>query len=161
MARTIWLAGGLAGDDTDGHIDDVARFAAPGRVVAVRAPQGHPDHAVLEENWERLARARDARGERLELAALPHPTVFFAGGTPLPASYANFYLANGVALVPVFGAPSDEPALRVLEELLPERRIVPIRCERLVIGLGAIHCCTKEEPAPQKQTAAEGPPRAK
>ena len=155
--RTIWLPGGIAGDDTDGHIDDVARFVAPGRVAAVRAPGGHPDSPMLEANWERLRRARDARGERLELAALPHPPPLFADGARLPASYANFYLANGVVLVPVFGAPSDESALRVLEDLLPDRRVVPIRCEGLVIGLGAIHCCTKEEPAPPKARARGGP----
>jgi agmatine deiminase len=146
--KVIWLAAGIEGDDTDGHIDDVARFVAPGRVVAARSrSRGDPDFSVLEENWQRLGAARDAGGERLECAELPMPPPLVAGGARLPASYANFYLANDLALVPVFGAQSDETALRALEELLPERRVVPVRCEALVEGLGAIHCCTKEEPS--------------
>lgn len=143
----IWLAGGIAGDDTDGHIDDVARFVREGVVAAVRCRDGSdPDHAILEENWRRLQAARDAGGHALELAELPAPPPFERRGERLPASYANFYLANGVALVPVFGAPSDERALRILSDLLPDREIVPIRSLGLVEGLGSIHCVTQQEP---------------
>ncbi len=147
--RTIWLAGGIAGDDTDGHVDDVARFVRPGLVAAVTSEiPGDPDRSVLEENRRRLLAARDARDRRLEVVELPAPPPLVRRGERLPASYANFYLANGVALVPVFGAQSDERALRTLSQLLPEREIVPIPSAGLVEGLGAIHCATQQEPAP-------------
>ncbi len=147
--QVVWLAGGIEGDDTDGHVDDVARFIGPGRVAAVRCrDRAEPDHDVLEENWRRLGEARDATGARLQRVELPAASrvVAASGDARLPASHANFYLANEVALVPVFGGESDDRALRILEEALPGRRIEPIRCEGLVEGLGAIHCCTKEEP---------------
>ncbi len=146
--RVVWLAGGIEGDDTDGHVDDVARFVAPGRVAAIRSRRrGDPDFDILEENWARLRDARDAAGVRLECVELPTPPPLTKAGARLPASYANFYLANRTALVPVFGVASDEAALRILEDLLADREVVPIRCEALVEGLGAIHCCTKEEPS--------------
>lgn len=144
----IWLAGGIAGDDTDGHVDDVARFVRRGVVAAVRSRDPRdPDYAILEENWRRLRRARDAAGALLELAELPAPPPVERGAHRLPASYANFYIANGVALVPVFEVPSDEVALRILADLLPERQIIPIPCRGLIEGLGAIHCATQQEPA--------------
>ena len=145
----LWLGEGIEGDDTDGHVDDVARFVAPGTVVtAVEPDPGDPNHAPLADNLRRLRGMRDADGKPLAVAELPMPPRLSAEGARSPASYANFYLANGVALVPVFGARSDERALAVLRELLPGRDVVGIPCRELVAGLGAIHCVTQQEPAP-------------
>jgi agmatine deiminase len=144
----LWLGDGICGDDTDGHVDDVARFVAPDAVVAALEPDASdPNHAPLQANWQRLRAARDADGKPLRLAALPMPPARLANGQRCPASYANFYLANGVALVPTFGAASDARALAVLRECLPEREVVGIPCAELVAGLGAIHCLTQQQPA--------------
>jgi agmatine deiminase len=139
--EVIWLEGEIAGDDTDGHVDQLARFVAPGTVVAVR----------LTETLEPLRGARDARGRPLCVVELPAPPQVRVDGAPVPASYANFYLGNGVALVPVFGVPEDERALAVLGELLPDRQLTGIPCRDLAVGLGAIHCVTQQEPAPTSQ----------
>ena len=138
--RVIWLPGGIAGDDTDGHIDDVCRFVAPGVVVAASADAGS-DQAILAAN----RRALEAAG--LEVHDLPMPPAHRVDGERCPASYTNFYLANGAALVPLFGAPSDARALDVLRDLLPGREVVGIPCGHLILGLGAIHCLTQQEPA--------------
>jgi agmatine deiminase len=146
--RVLWLAGGIEGDDTDGHVDDVARFVAPGVVVAaVCTDPADANCAPLAENRRRLARMTDARGAALSVSELPMPPRLGAGGQRSPASYANFYLANGVALVPVFGAATDARALAILRELLAGREVVGIPCLELVSGLGAIHCVTQQEPA--------------
>ena len=146
--RVLWLAEGIEGDDTDGHVDDVARFVAPGVVVAAVCPDAaDPNHAPLAENRRRLAGMTDARGAALSIADLPMPPRLARHGHRSPASYANFYLANGVALVPTFGAPSDARALAILRELLPDREVTGIPCVELVSGLGAIHCVTQQEPA--------------
>ncbi len=144
----LWLGDGIAGDDTDGHVDDFARFVAPGVVVAASEPDpGDANHAPLAENLRRLRSLRDARGRRLTVVELPMPAPRFADGRRLPASHANFYLANAVVLLPTFGGPSDARAAAVLRELLPDRAVVPIRCENLVVGLGALHCVTQQQPA--------------
>jgi agmatine deiminase len=146
--RVVWLGDGIVGDDTDGHVDDVARFVAPGTVVAAHEPDpGDPNHEPLADNLERLGRARDARGRALDVVRLPMPPPVVIDGVRCPASYANFYLANGLALVPVFDSPRDAEALAVLGELLPDRQLVPIPSRALVIGLGAVHCLTQQEPA--------------
>ena len=145
----LWLGEGIAGDDTDGHVDDVARFVAPGVVVVAEQPDpADPDHAPLAANLARLRGMRDARGRRLEAVPLPMPPPIRVAGVRCPASYANFYLANGVALVPVFGVPEDARALGILRELLPGREVVGIAARALVVGLGAAHCLTQQEPAP-------------
>ncbi|MDX1649587.1 MAG: agmatine deiminase family protein, partial [Myxococcota bacterium] len=147
--RVLWLGGGIEGDDTDGHVDDVARFVAPGVVVAAeQRDPADPDHAPLAANLERLRGMRDARGRRLEVVPLPMPPRVEAAGARCPASYANFYLANEVALVPVFDAAQDARALAILRELLPGREVVGIPARTLVVGLGAVHCLTQQEPAP-------------
>jgi agmatine deiminase len=138
--RVIWLAGGIEADDTDGHIDDCARFVAKGVVVAARADSG-PDQPMLAENHRRLLAAG------LEVHDLPMPPVHRVAGEACPASYANFYLANGVALAPVFGAASDARALAVLRDMLPGREVIGVPCRTLVLGLGAIHCLSQQEPA--------------
>ncbi len=146
--HVLWLGDGIAGDDTDGHIDDLARFVDAGTVVTVvESDPSDANHAPLAENLRRLRGLRDQDGKPLALATLPMPPPLLVDGQRCPASYANFYLANGVALVPVFGAPSDGRALAVLRELLPGREIVGIPCADLVYGLGAVHCMTQQEPS--------------
>jgi agmatine deiminase len=146
--RVIWLGDGIAGDDTDGHVDDIARFVAPGVVVAaVEDDASDPNHAPLRDDLARLRAARDLAGRAFEIATLPMPPPLVDGGVRLPASHVNFLLANGVALVPVFGGRSDAVALAVLRELLPGRDVVGIPSSDLVYGLGAVHCLTQQEPA--------------
>jgi agmatine deiminase len=146
--QVLWLGQGIAGDDTDGHVDDIARFVGPGSVVAVVEDDPHDANAApLAANLRRLRGMRDADGKPLSLATLPMPPPLHVAGQRCPASYANFYLGNGVALVPTFGAPSDARALATLRELLPGREVVGVRCEELVYGLGAIHCLSQQEPA--------------
>ena len=153
----VYLPGGIAGDDTDGHIDDVARFLNPTTVALVVPAEGHPDHAIGQRNRQALREARDQRGQPFEVIELPAPEPvsfdfpadrFQPGGrAPLPCSYANFLITNGVVFVPTFGQASDEPALRTLDAAMPEHTIVPIRCEWLAVGLGTLHCLTMQQPA--------------
>jgi agmatine deiminase len=146
--EVVWVGGDLAGDDTDGHVDQLARFVAPGRVLAARQPDsGDPNHAALAANLERFAAARDARGRLLEVIPVDIPARFAYEGTQLPASHLNFYIANGLVAVPVFGSPTDEPALQLLEQCFPGRRIEPVDCRELIRGRGALHCITRDEPA--------------
>jgi len=146
--HVVWLGDGIEGDDTDGHVDDIARFVAPGVVVAAScADASDPNHAPLAENLRRLRAARDARGAALTVVELPMPERLAVGGQRSPASHANFYLANRVALVPVFGGASDARALAILRELLPGREVIGIPSAELVSGFGAVHCVTQQEPA--------------
>lgn len=136
------------GDDTDGHIDQLARFVAPGRVLAARQPDRlDPNRTSLEANLEILAAATDAAGRRLEVVPLDIPARFAFEGTQLPASHLNFLVGNGFVAVPVFGGPTDERALRVIESCFPGRAIEPVDCTALVRGRGGIHCVTRDEPA--------------
>jgi agmatine deiminase len=144
----LWLDGAIEGDDTDGHVDDLARFVGPSTVVAVRESDAEdPNAAALEENFTRLRRMRDERGAPLDVVALPMPPPVVEGGVRCPASYANFYLANGLALVPTFDVPEDARALAILGELLTGREVLGIPARDLVMGLGAVHCLTQQEPA--------------
>jgi agmatine deiminase len=147
--QVLWLGEGIAGDDTDGHIDDIARFTGPASVVAVEPPgRSDPDHAPLADNLRRLRAMADRDGRPLEVATLPSPDPVFAhDGRRLPASYANFYVSNAAVCVPVFGGRRDERALRMLRRAFRGRRIAPIRCERLVEGMGTLHCVTQQIPA--------------
>jgi agmatine deiminase len=148
VRHTIWLGEGIAGDDTDGHIDDIARFVAPDTVVCARAddPQD-TNYAVLHDNYRRLQAATDQDGQALRLIALPMPGPVGPADAPLPASYANFYIANGVVLVPTYDHPNDAVALDILQKVFLHRRVIGIPCEPLVWGLGAIHCITQQQPA--------------
>lgn len=148
-ARTvIWLGKGIVGDDTHGHIDDLARFVGPGRVVLCVEPDARdPNHAILAENHERLAGARDAAGRSIEVIPLPMPRAVVCDGQRLPASYANFYVANGVVIVPTFDDPADRVALGTLAECFPDRTVVGIHARDLVWGLGTLHCMSQQEPA--------------
>jgi len=146
--RVLWVGGELAGDDTDGHIDQLARFVAPGRVVAARQPDPlDPNHAALAANLDLLRTLVDARGRRLEVIPIDIPPRFTFGQTQLPASHLNFYVANGLVAVPVFHGPSDEPALRTIEGFFPDRRVVPVPCHELIRGRGGLHCITRDQPA--------------
>jgi agmatine deiminase len=144
----IWLDHGIAGDDTHGHVDDIARFVAPDTIVAmVEANAQDENYSALQENLGRLKAARNPDGERFEIVEIPmpHPLVF--EGRRLPASYANFYIANGMVLVPVFNDPHDRIALDILAANFPTREIVPIYSGDLIWGFGALHCMTQQEPA--------------
>ena len=149
VSHLIWLGEGIAGDDTDGHIDDIARFVNPTTVVCiVEANSKDENYRYLQENYERLQCATDQNGEKLSIVKLPCPQPVYYDGARLPASYANFYVANGVVLVPILNDPNDAEVLGVLGELFAERKVVGLRCNEVVAGLGAIHCVTQQEPAP-------------
>jgi len=149
VEKVLWLGEGVAGDDTDGHVDDITRFIGPGKVVtAVQADTDDPDHAPLMANLRRLQKMKDARGRRLEIVELPMPApVRDADGERLPASHANFYVCNAAVCVPVFGSPTDDEACAILGACFPDRAVVPIRCEHLVEGLGALHCMSQQVPS--------------
>ena len=148
VCHFIWLGCGIVGDDTDGHVDDVARFVDPSTVVCAREtdPQD-PNFGLLEDNFRRLQKATDGRGRPLDVVPMPMPGHVGSSHERLPASYVNFYIGNGVVLVPTFGHPNDDRALSILQELFPDRRVAGIRCEPLAQGLGAIHCVTQQQPA--------------
>jgi agmatine deiminase len=146
--HVLWLKGGIAGDDTHGHVDDTARFVNASTIVACVEPDRHDaNHRVLKENWRRLATMRDAHGRQFSLAELPMPEPVYFAGQRLPASYANFYVANAGVLVPVFNDINDARALKILEHCFKGRPIIPIYCRDLVWGLGTIHCLTQQQPA--------------
>jgi agmatine deiminase len=143
----LWLKDGIEGDDTDGHIDDLTRFVSPRTVVTVVEPnRADPNHAPLAANRRLLDTLRVA-GTPLTVVELPMPTPQYLERQRLPASYANFYIANGAVLVPVFGCPADDTACGVLKDCFPGRRVVPIDCRVLIAGLGALHCLTQQVPA--------------
>ena len=143
----IWLGRGIAGDDTHGHVDDIARFVAPRTVVAaIEADPSDVNHAPLAENLARLRRAR-VRGRRLTVVPIPMPGPLWFGRQRLPASYLNFYVANGLVLVPTFNDAADRVALSRLADLFPDRDVVGIHAVDLVLGLGTLHCSTLQEPA--------------
>jgi agmatine deiminase len=147
--HVLWLGEGVAGDDTDGHIDDIARFVSPATIVcAVEEDPADVNYHVLQDNLRRLELARDAAGRPYHVVTLPMPRPVLAQGDRLPASYANFYIANGVVLLPVFSQPNDQRAIDRLQPLFPNRRVVAIDCEPLVWGMGAIHCVTQQQPGP-------------
>ena len=146
IKKVLWLGRGIVGDDTHGHIDDLARFVNARTVVTVL--EGNPsdeNYAILHENRERLESMTDADGNRLEVVPLPMPRPLAFDGMRLPASYANFYIANGVVIVPTFNDPADRVALGTLAELFPDREVVGVHCVDLVWGLGTLHCMTQQE----------------
>jgi agmatine deiminase len=148
VAKVIWLGCGIAGDDTHGHVDDLCRFVAPGRVVLCHeSDPADVNYRPLEENRERLRGARTADGSRLDVVTLPMPKPLILDGQRLPASYANFYICNAAVLVPTFNDPADREALGTLAELIPDRPVVGIHAVDLVWGLGTLHCLTQQQPA--------------
>ena len=146
--NTIWLGRGIAGDDTHGHVDDLCRFVDARTIVLCREPDGtDANHAPLEENRERLEGARLQDGSRPDLVFLPMPAPLGLDGQRLPASYANFYVANGAVLVPTFNDPNDRVALGILGELFRDRPVIGVHAVDLVWGLGTLHCLSQQEPA--------------
>jgi len=146
LEEVLWLAGGLAGDDTDGHVDNAARFVSARTVVAAfTGDESDESAAVLEENYARL-RNYGGRGGPLEVVKLPVPSPADYGSGQLPASYANFYIANRAVLVPVFGDGRDEEALGLLKGFFPGREVAGVDCRVMIRGLGAIHCVTQQQP---------------
>jgi agmatine deiminase len=146
--HTIWLGRGIFGDDTHGHVDDLTRFVSPDTVITmVENNSKDVNHKPLRENLRRLQVARDQNGKPLTIVEIPMPAPVVFEGRRLPASYANFYIANGIVLVPVFNDPNDRTALNTLAELFPDRSIVPIYSGDLVWGLGTMHCMTQQQPS--------------
>jgi agmatine deiminase len=146
--QVIWLGRGIAGDDTHGHVDDISRFVAADTIVtAVEPDASDPNHEPLAENLERLKAARTADGKQFNVVELPLPRAVMFRGQRLPASYANFYIANGLVLVPTFNDPNDRVALNILAELFPRRDVIGVHSVDLVWGLGTLHCMTQQQPA--------------
>ncbi|MFH1922956.1 MAG: agmatine deiminase family protein [Planctomycetota bacterium] len=146
--RVVWIRGSIAGDDTDGHVDQLARFVGPTTVVAAleRNPADE-NHAVLKENFEALQRTTDQEERPFEVIPLPMPRPIHFQGRRLPASYANFYIANGLVVAPQFDDPADREAAATLARLFPDRKVCGLPAVDLAWGLGAYHCATRDEPA--------------
>ena len=147
--RTIWLGASCVGDDTHGHVDDVARFVSRDTVVLAYEPDtADENHKISVDNFKRLeSAAKDPAVGPLRIVKLPFPAPVLMLGERLPASYANFYIANGVVIVPTFNDPNDRVALNILSELFPGRRVIGIYARDLVWGLGTLHCLSQQEPA--------------
>ncbi len=148
-ARNVfWLGHGIVGDDTHGHVDDICRFVDAKTLVLVRETNARDrNYRPLAENWERIRELRLEDGSRPEIVALPMPAPLFHDGLRLPASYANFYIANAAVLVPTFNDPQDRVALGILGELIRDRPVVGIHAVDLVLGFGTLHCLTQQQPA--------------
>jgi len=147
VREVLWLGQGIEGDDTDGHIDDLARFVSERVVVpVVEEKRDSPNYQALQENLARL-RAMKIGGEPLEVFELPMPRRIVREDLVLPASYANFYIANNCVLLPTFADPMDEPARETLQRLFPDRKVIGIDCRELIWGLGTFHCLTQQQPA--------------
>lgn len=158
-SHTLWLTGPLTGDDTDGHIDTLARFISPDTISLPRTNPNHPDHKRLERNWERLHFARDIHGKPFNRIALPVPApIHFTypppqdrphqpGTQQLPATYTNFLISNGRLFLPTYNQPNDEDAIETLADAMPDHEIVPIPSDTLIVGMGALHCLTMHETA--------------
>jgi agmatine deiminase len=155
VVKVLWLGEGIVGDDTDGHIDDIARFVATDTIVcAVEDDPADANYELLQDNLKRAREMVDSRGKPFRIETLPMPGIVGGSSTDsrnlerLPASYANFYIANKVVLAPVFDHSNDARAVETLQTLFPDRLVVPINCEPLVWGMGTIHCVSQQQPRP-------------
>jgi agmatine deiminase len=147
VREVLWLAQGIEGDDTDGHIDDLARFVSErGVVTVVEEKRDSPNYEALRENLARL-RSMKIEGAPLQVFELPMPRRIVRENLVLPASYANFYIANNCVLLPTFADPMDEPARKTLQRLFADRKVIGIDCRELIWGLGTFHCLTQQQPA--------------
>lgn len=148
VTNILWLGKGIAGDDTHGHVDDLCRFVGPRTVVLCREQNPHDaNYLPLRENWERVKDMRLEDGSKLEVVPLPMPSPLYFDGQRLPASYANFYIANTAVLVPTFNDPLDRVALGTLAEVFSDRPVIGIHAVDLVWGLGTLHCLTQQQPS--------------
>jgi agmatine deiminase len=149
VTNILWLGDGIAGDDTDGHIDDLARFVAPDTIVTVLEDDpADANYKVLQENLNRLQTMRDQNNQPFKIETLPMPPALIHEDTRMPASYANFYIANNAVMIPTFNCPQDAIASAKLATLFPNRQIVSIPSTDLVWGLGSVHCLTQQHPTP-------------
>ncbi len=147
MSNIIWLKEGLEGDDTDGHVDDIARFVNENTVVCMsEANNADKNYEALQNNLQILKNSKTESGQKLNVIELPMPDFVGDKEGRLPASYANFYIGNSCILLPVFGHANDKKAISILEKSFPNRKVIPIRCNELVYGFGAIHCVTQQQP---------------
>jgi agmatine deiminase len=148
VRNVLWLGNGIVGDDTHGHVDDLSRFVNPTTVVTiVEENRADANYSALQDNLTRLKSMRDQDGKQLQVDPLPMPAPVYFDGQRLPASYANFYIANKIVIVPTFSDPNDRVALNTLAKLFPDRDVVGLPCRDLVLGLGTLHCMTQQEPA--------------
>ncbi len=148
IEQVLWMNRGIAGDDTHGHVDDITRFVSPDTIVTVVEPHREDEnHLPLAENLDRLRAARDPAGKPFRVIELPMPRPIVFAGQRLPASYGNFYIANGLVLVPTFNQSADRRALNILAEAFPSREVVGVYCGDLIWGLGALHCMTQQQPS--------------
>ena len=157
VQKVLWLGEGIVGDDTDGHIDDIARFISEDTIVCVvEDDPNDANYSLLQDNLKRLQLLTDVEGHPFRIVTLPMPGIVGGESTDsrdlerLPASYANFYIANNVVLAPVFGHENDKRAVEILQQLFSDRRVVPINCEPLVWGMGTIHCVSQQQPKPTR-----------
>ncbi len=147
IEKVIWLGCGIQGDDTHGHVDDISRFVAADIVLTVvESSRADANYEPLQENLRRLRAAKDVNGRKLQIVEMPLPRPVIFKGQRLPASYANFYIANQLVLVPTFNDPNDRVALNIIADLFPSREVVGIHCGDFIWGLGAIHCMTQQQP---------------
>ncbi len=143
----VWLGDGVEGDDTDGHIDDLARFVSPTKVITVvEEDAGDVNYRPLRDNLRRLEKSRDQDGRLLDVVTIPMPPPLIVAGQRLPASYANFYIGNRCVIVPVFGCDADEVAVSTIQGCFADREVVALDAVDLVVGLGAFHCITQQQP---------------
>ena len=147
VSNVLWLGEGIVGDDTDGHIDDITRFVNPTTVVTVvEEDPADANYHLLQENLKRLRGLSDQDGSKLRIVELPMPGVVEYDGQRLPSSYANFYIANGLVLVPTYRHANDKKAVAILQKEFPDRRVVGVDSTELIWGLGSFHCITQQEP---------------
>jgi agmatine deiminase len=147
VTQILWLGDGIVGDDTDGHIDDIARFIDPGTIATVvEEDPSDANYSLLQDNLKRLEQFRDLEGNPFRIVQLPMPGTIEYEGQRLPASYANFYIANGLVLVPTYRSSNDERALEILQGAFQGRRVLGIDSTELIWGLGSFHCISQQEP---------------
>jgi agmatine deiminase len=148
VSNVLWLGEGIVGDDTDGHIDDISRFIDKRTIVtAVEEDPADENHKILQDNLTRLKSLRNESGDSFRIVELPMPGFIEYKGQRLPASYANFYIANGIVLVPTYRQPNDDRAIEILQREMPKHKVIGIDSTELIWGLGSFHCITQQEPA--------------
>jgi agmatine deiminase len=147
VEHILWIGDGIVGDDTDGHVDDITRFVNPDTVLTVvEENKNDENHEPLEENLKALKKMRLQDGKQLNVVELPMPSPVIYEGQRLPASYANFYIANNVVTVPVFNDKNDERALEIIQKYFPDRKVIGIDSTDIIWGLGSFHCLSQQEP---------------